>query len=176
MKTEHRYPKSCKLESVLGMGLPVAFIVIFLLVPATAWPWTGKVIRVIDGDSLVASHSGRAVEIRLFGIDCPEWEQAFSRKAREYTARMLLGELVDVQPLDVDRYGRIVAVVSTDGKSVNEALVRAGLAWVHPKCLADFPLCNRWREIQEKVQAAGSGLWRSSHPIPPWEWKQKKRR
>lgn len=41
--------------------------------------------------------------------------------------------MVTIQPTDKDRYGRIVAWVYVDGKSLNEALILAGLSWHYKK-------------------------------------------
>ena len=45
--------------------------------------FTGKVVGVIDGDTIDVLHDGAAERIRLNGIDCSEKRQAFGRKAKE---------------------------------------------------------------------------------------------
>jgi endonuclease YncB( thermonuclease family) len=49
------------------------------------------VTKVIDGDSLEVRYNGTLKTIRLYGIDSPEWKQPFSRKARSYLKKLLLG-------------------------------------------------------------------------------------
>jgi micrococcal nuclease len=51
--------------------------------PGFAWAWSGKVIGVIDGDSITMLHDGRQEQIRLWGIDCPEKRQDFGSKAKQ---------------------------------------------------------------------------------------------
>ena len=51
--------------------------------------FTGKVVGVIDGDSIRVMHEGKAEQIRLSGIDCPEKHQAFGRKAKEFTSEKI---------------------------------------------------------------------------------------
>lgn len=53
-------------------NLVITFLV--LTSPASAFGdyFTDKVVGVIDGDSIRVMHNGRAEEIRLHGIDCPE--------------------------------------------------------------------------------------------------------
>ena len=52
------------------------------------------------------------MRIRLYGIDCPESKQAFGNRARQATANAVHGKDVIVRPMDKDRYGRLVGIVS----------------------------------------------------------------
>ena len=49
--------------------------------------------------------------VRLFGMDAPELDQYGGYKAKSHLIRLAGGRQVSVQPVDVDCYGRIVAVV-----------------------------------------------------------------
>tara|TARA_B100001765_G_scaffold186085_1_gene130917 strand:- start:203 stop:676 length:474 start_codon:yes stop_codon:yes gene_type:complete len=85
-----------------------------------------SVTLVIDGDTLETGQ-GR---VRLFGVGAPE---SGERCAAEATARLndLAGDSVRLQngPRLFDRFGRILAYVYTeDGFSIDEVLVREGLA------------------------------------------------
>ncbi|RAX28924.1 UNVERIFIED_CONTAM: hypothetical protein DQE83_29115, partial [Escherichia coli] len=59
--------------------------------------YSARVVKIIDGDSFQVSHHGKHVNIRLYGIDAPEWRQPFSRSAKKYLQSILQGEVVDVQ-------------------------------------------------------------------------------
>jgi endonuclease YncB( thermonuclease family) len=52
------------------------FALYVLCLATSAWAFTGEVIRVIDGDTLVflTPEAGKEI-IRLYGIDCPERRQ-----------------------------------------------------------------------------------------------------
>jgi len=79
-----------------------------------------------------------------------------------------------VQPMDKDRYGRLVAVVylQGSGQSLNLELVKAGLAWWYRRYApGDRPL----EEAEEEARAARRGLWKDPAPIPPWEWRSGQR-
>ena len=73
--------------------------------------FTGKVVGVIDGDSIRVMHEGKAEQIRLSGVDCPEKGQAFGNSAKQATSSLSFGKDVSVQPMTTDRYGRTVATV-----------------------------------------------------------------
>ena len=139
--------------------------------PTVAWGWNGYVVRVLDGDSLRVKRDGTMVEIRLYGIDCPEWGQPFGDEARRYTAAKLHGKTVSIEPKDIDRYGRVVALVSRFGFLMNRELVREGLAWMYPRYCKEGPLCSEFKQLQEKARKSGRGLWRTGNPVSPWQWK-----
>ena len=56
-----------------------------LLVAVDADTFTGKVVAVKDGDSIVVLRDKKQVEIRLLDIDCPELDQAFGRYLTQLT-------------------------------------------------------------------------------------------
>jgi hypothetical protein len=92
------------------------------------WGWSGKVVSVIDGDSITVLHDPRAEQIRLYGIDCPEKGQDFGNRAKQLTSALVYGKVVEVEPVTVDRYGRTVALLRVGNTLVNEELIRRGLA------------------------------------------------
>jgi len=100
----------------------------YLLIPQLSFAWQGKIVGVSDGDTTNVMHSGKGEKIRLYGIDCPEKRQAFGTKAKQFTSTMVYGKVVEVEPMDTERYGRTVGLVSINGKSINEELVKNGFA------------------------------------------------
>lgn len=56
-----------------------------LVLAAVEWAWPGKVVGVIDADSITILHDGRQEQIRLWGIDRPEKQQDFGTKAKQMT-------------------------------------------------------------------------------------------
>jgi endonuclease YncB( thermonuclease family) len=114
------------------------------------------------------------VKIRLYGIDCPERYQPFSRKAKQFISEMVFGKEVEVEPVDIDRYNRLVALVTVSERLVNEELLNAGFAWVYTRyCVR--PICEKWRALESEAREARRGLWADPNPIPPWEFRRKKR-
>ena len=149
---------------------------LILAVPAMAAPhFTGHVISVADGDTITAlTPDMQQIKIRLYGVDCPEHGQAFSRRAREATSKAVFDKIVTVWPMDTDSYGRTVAVVyMPDGKSLNAHLVRSGLAWVYPRHCKQADICEPLRKLEQTAKGQKKGLWADKNPVPPWEWRQK---
>ena len=129
-------------------------------------------VGIADGDTITVLREGKQqVKIRLYGIDCPERGQAFSRKAKQFISEMVFGKEVEVEPVDVDRYGRLVALVTISESLVNEELVNAGFAWVYTR-YCDRPICERWKLLENEAREAKRGLWADLNPMPPWEFRR----
>ena len=134
-----------------------------------------RIVHVIDGDSLVAEWEGRVLTIRLWGIDAPEWGQAFSDEAKKLCQTFVEGKTIAVQEKYRDRYDRVVAVVWVEGRLLNEDMVRQGMAWVHRR-YCDEEICSDWSESEKAARGEGVGLWKDARPTAPWEWKSRKGR
>lgn len=162
----------------LSVTLGEGFLLLLLLFSFVATGEAGQhikanVIKVVDGDTILVSYKGKSLRVRLWGIDTPEWRQPFSKSAKKYTAKLIEGTEVQLEEKDWDDYGRLVAIVTTKKKEcVNEALLRAGLAWVHIYYCKEA-ICDSWYEIERKARKKRSGLWRDDSPTPPWVWKRK---
>ena len=149
----------------------IAILILFILLPRSVFAWQGKVVHVSDGDTITVLHEGLEEKIRLYGVDTPEKGQAFGQKAKDFTANMVAGRLVDVQREDTDRYGRTVAIVSIAGKCLNEELVKAGYAWQYRKyCKESF--CRRWLEFETTARQNKLGLFADPDAIAPWDWRK----
>ena len=75
-------------------------------------------------------HNDIEEQVRLNGIDCPEKNQAYGTKAKEFTSGMVSSKGVTVEAKGVDRDGRIIGdVLLADGTNLNRELVKEGLAW-----------------------------------------------
>jgi len=129
----------------------------------------GKVIRVLDGDTIDVLQDKKPVRIRLANIDAPEKRQAFGRWSTNQLKNLIAGQIVTVTYSQADRYGRVLGLVETKYINVNRAQVISGAAWVYEQYNTDLSLPALQREAQEQRR----GLWADSTPIPPWEWRHK---
>ena len=140
---------------------------------STAHAWHGYVVKVLDGDSIRVQRGRKTIEIWLYGIDCPEWGQSYGDEARRFTRGKIYGKKVTVEPKDIDKYDRLVALVSYSGGLLNRELVEGGLAWVYPRYCREQPLCAELKEVQYNAVKSGRGLWKEEHPGSPWQWRWK---
>ncbi|PIE73117.1 MAG: hypothetical protein CSA20_03225 [Deltaproteobacteria bacterium] len=135
-----------------------------------------NVTRIIDGDSLVVQAKDRRYEIRLYGIDTPEYDQPYAGKARRYLKSSFLHKRVTVTPIEYDKYGRLVAIVGEPGmKPVNALLLEKGLAWFYPR-YCKKSICKSWKKIEKRAKRRHINIWSGQHPVPPWLWKRLKKK
>jgi len=165
--------RRCFIVGVLAGA--IAFLPICAPAEADGLPSSGTVTSIIDGDSLVVRHRGGSRQVRLWGIDAPEWDQPHAHHAKALLRRMLLGRKVRMEPYTLDKYGRIIAQVYLQDQSVNQLLVERGYAWVHIYYCRDA-VCKKWKRVQAQAQKRGDGLWRDRGAVPPWQWKRMRKR
>ena len=134
--------------------------------------FTGKVIAVKDGDSIVVLRDKEQVEIRLHAIDCPELAQPFGRQAKRQTSELCFGKTVTVKATGKDRYDRTLAHIDLpDGNELNRELVRRGYAWWYREYSKD----ETFGQLEADAREKKLGLWADAKPIPPWDWRAAKR-
>ena len=153
---------------------------VFLFVAASADVLTGKVVKVVDGDTLyVLDANYKQHKIRLAGIDAPERKQAYGLASRKHLASIVAGKQVTVEYQKRDRYGRIVGkvllvvVFHTSGDEIDVCLeqVKAGFAWHYKKYQHEQSREDQklYAVAEANARDARLGLWRENNPIPPWE-------
>ena len=131
-------------------------------IPAqSAAQFTASVISVSDGDTITVLTADKPqIKIRLYGIDCPERGRELWNRAKQATSDAVFGKRIAVQPMDTERSGRTVAIVlMPGGKSLNEHLVREGLAWVSQKSCKDDAICGQLHKLEKAAKAQGRGVW-----------------
>ncbi len=150
--------------------------------PALAESWRGRVAGVADGDTLTIEREVHAAlgprsrpreRVRLAGIDAPEREQPFGTSSRRLVSELTGGGAVRVREQGRDRYGRLLAeVFLADGRSLNRELVRLGAAWWFRRYAPDD---GELAALEGEARTGGRGLWAHADPVPPWEWRSRKR-
>lgn len=120
------------------LAAPLLAMVLAMLLaagPAAAASIEGRVVRVVDGDSLwfKPDSGGPALEVRLQNIDAPEICQDWGPEAKKGLIDIALG---GKGRLDVagqsgvrDAHGRLLATLVIGGVDVNRRLVEEGHAW-----------------------------------------------
>jgi endonuclease YncB( thermonuclease family) len=141
-------------------------------IATAAEPFTAKVTRIKDGDTIVVLRDAEQIDLRLEGIDCPESGQPFGQKAKQAVSKVAFGKTVTVRPTGTDRYGRTLGVVVLpDGLNVNQALVKYGYAWWYRKYSNDQTLAKLETEARKKKR----GLWADPRSVAPWDWRDQQK-
>jgi micrococcal nuclease len=129
---------------------------------------TARVLRVVDGDTILVATGGRQERVRYIGVDTPETVkphtavQCFGKRASAANHRLVDGRTVrlvaDAEARD--RYGRLLAYVyrAGDGQFVNEALIRGGYATTLT-IAPNVRFADRFAALARQARTAGRGLW-----------------
>lgn len=132
-----------------------------------AFPRSGVVERVVDGDTFVLRDGRRHTKVRIIGVDTPETHtnsgipNCYGAQAFETTNSLLLNHRVRLsREVELhDKYGRILADVRTDdGHDIAASLLRTGAA----RTLTIPPNNTRstyLHGLQMYARNHGIGLW-----------------
>jgi len=129
----------------------------------------GTVSRVVDGDTMVVQLSSGPIRVRLYGIDAPEHNQAGGAAATAALRSLVSGARVELDPVNQDRYNRMVARVLRDHVDVNAEMVRQGNAWVYRRYLRRED--RGWCALESEARKARRGLWAARGPLAPWDFR-----
>jgi endonuclease YncB( thermonuclease family) len=134
----------------------------------------GVVVGVVDGDTADVRLDSGMVRVRFHAIDAPESGQPHGQAAKAALSGMIFGKSVELEPIEQDRYDRLVARVWLGDLDVNAEMVRSGNAWTYRRYADDAGYCAREQEARENRR----GLWRLpvDQQVAPWEWRQRKSR
>lgn len=131
---------------------------------------TGKAY-VTDGDGLRVS----GYTIRLAGLDAPEWDQwakhwdgywfRHGKRVKSALIRAVGGKHVRVTVEGYDKHGRVLGIVTCDGKDVGAWLVRNGHA------IAAYG--DRYKRIEREARKARRGMWGHAVAHDPRAWRHR---
>jgi endonuclease YncB( thermonuclease family) len=132
----------------------------------------GVVVGVVDGDTADVRLQSGMVRVRLHAVDAPERGQPYGEAAKEALSRLAFGKAVDVEPIEQDRYDRLVARLWVAGVDVNAELVKQGYAWVYRRYADEATYCAYEKAARDRQR----GLWSlpAAQRAAPWEWRKRK--
>jgi len=148
-------------------------VVALFVVPFAGWSqakdaFVGRVIKVIDGDTVTLLVNDRRVRVRLTEIDAPERDQPWGVEAANALSEKVYRLKVSVQPSGADG-GRILGRIFMGSRDISKEMIQEGHAWAYRQYLTDDSLIGD----EEHAKAQNLGLWSlpESDRIPPWEWR-----
>ncbi|WP_107824148.1 thermonuclease family protein [Campylobacter concisus] len=145
----------------------IATLLLTLIPPTSALALIVKVISVHDGDTITVLSGKEQTKVRLYGIDAPEKKQDYGQRSKQFLANLIAGQMVEVEPKGKDRYKRTLGNIYYKGQDINAQMVLNGYAWAYVKY-------SKIYVDQEKLARENKrGLWQSSNPTPPWEWRKR---
>jgi len=121
-----------------------------------------KVVRVVDGDTIVVVGEDYSGKVRVIGVDAPEvsGEECYSGEAKARVEGWILGDYVNlVRDVDeFDDYGRLLAYVRFDGGDLGVRLASGGFVrymTVEPNTVMRDVLMSNVYSAKDD----GRGLW-----------------
>ena len=136
---------------------------------------TARVVRVVDGDTIVVRLGGHDQRLRYIGMNTPETVKPGSPvewmgpEASRANAALVAGQTVVLERdvSETDQYGRLLRyvwlVVGKRWTLVNLELVRLGDAQVETDP-PDVRYADRFVAAQRAAREAGLGLWGAAAP------------
>jgi endonuclease YncB( thermonuclease family) len=118
-----------------------------------------------DGDSL----SVDAREIRLFGIDAPEFDQTCQRDGHSWScgaeaanklSALVTGKAVRCEQVGTDQYGRMLARCRVGATDVNRMMVALGFAVAYRRYSSDYV------SAEDSAKGNRFGLWSGQFEMP----------
>ncbi len=124
--------------------------------------------KVLDGDSLKVGNK----EVRLFGLDAPEYRQTcFDKKNQQYACGQIsykfltaLAEKKEVHCLysGKDKYDRFLGKCFVGEVSINEELVKNGMAVIYNFSESD----EKMDALEQEAKKQKLGIWQGAFQLP----------
>ena len=131
----------------------------------------GKVIGIIDGDSIkvleyLDSGKLKIHKVHLENIYAPTKGQPFSKTSKQTLSKLIFNKWVYIKADKQDRYGNYIGTVYAENLNINQEQIKLGMAWVYRKYCND----SMYYVLEEEARNNFIGLWSKPNPIPPWDF------
>ncbi|WP_241825902.1 thermonuclease family protein [Izhakiella australiensis] len=154
-------------------GFPLLTLGFMLQIMPVRADVRGRVVWVLDGDTVEIYNGHQRQRVRLMGIDAPEKFQPFGQRSRRALGALISGKTVTAVGKKQDYYGRLLAIIRLNGRDINARQVATGMAWAyrfHNKAQnAGYAL------LEQQARRKRIGLWAGKQVIEPWRWRMLER-
>ena len=128
-----------------------------------------KVIRVVDGDTMIVRIDGKNETVRLIGINTPESVdprrevECFGVEASNRAKEILTDKSFKLESDDVvgqrDKYGRLLRYIFLeDGTNFNELMIFEGYAYEYTYDLP-YKYQDEFKQAEKNARESKVGLW-----------------
>jgi len=129
----------------------------------------GRVVSIVDGDTIDVNIAGAVFRVRYIGIDTPERGDYFFWPATNRNSELVYGQTVTLvrDVSETDQYDRILRYVLVGDTFVNYSLVRDGFAMAstYPP---DVACSEAFAQAQQQARAGREGVWEPTNTPPPY--------
>ena len=151
-------------------------VLIIFSLPLSA-DFSGLVIKVIDGDTIIVLDGAKKRKVRLVGIDAPELKQNFGLKSKQELSDLIDRKRVKILSNSEDRFKRALGKVIYKNIDINLSLIKVGMAWHYKRYKKNQSKKDQVEYAYHEKLAIESqiGLWGDNNSIAPWDWRKGKR-
>ncbi|OJH18359.1 thermonuclease family protein [Heyndrickxia oleronia] len=127
-----------------------------------------QLTRTVDGDTIKVLYKGKEETVRYLLIDTPESKkpgtcvQPYAKSASEKNEQLVSSGDLSLEfdnGNERDKYGRLLAYVFVDGKSVQETLLKEGYARVAYIYEPTYKYLDQFKQDEKIAQERGSRIW-----------------
>ena len=147
-----------KMKKIIPNTLLLSFMAFSLFSLANAANY--RVQEILDGDTIRINNAPGI--IRLSYIDAPEIGQKQGSRSARNLEKLIKGKQISFKTTHTDLYGRVNAIVFSDGENINLTQISDGYAWT----TARFSK-NEYLMAEQSAKKYKKGLWNEIH-IAPW--------
>lgn len=123
-------------------------------------PGDAKLLRVVDGDTIVVKTNNTEQHVRIIGIDAPEKQECFAAESTSKLQDLLKSKWVSLHTKpgeNKDKYGRLLRYVHSGGLDVGIELLKTGHAKNFP--WFEHPRKKDYSAAASRAEESGVGLW-----------------
>lgn len=128
-----------------------------------------RIVKVIDGDTIMVEVEGKKQSIRLIGINSPEVSdrrrpvECFGKEASKKAKEILEGKKIklesDPTQGDKDKYNRLLRYIFLeDGKNFNKIMIEEGYAFEYTYNIP-YKYQTEFKNAQKQAEENKKGLW-----------------
>lgn len=154
---------------------PLVLAMACSLTPAAvhADTFTGLVVSIVDGDTLVLQVGRQHYTLELVAIDAPESVQAWGAQSRTHLSRLAINQPATARCTLLERWDHHLCSIQVNGIDLGQQQLANGMAWWDRQnastLSADASSAYAHAELMAKLRRLG--LWGETNPVPPWQFR-----
>ena len=154
---------------------PLVLAMACSLTPAAvhADTFTGLVVSIVDGDTLVLQVGRQHYTLELVAIDAPERVQTWGEQSRTHLSRLAINQPATARCTLLERWDHQMCSVQVNGVDLGQQQLANGMAWWDRQnastLSADASSGYAHAELMAKLRRLG--LWGETNPVPPWQFR-----